>query len=387
MRENEQSDRLDRALGRRLYYRELYDSLFDATKLNTTKFRNKTAGCKFYAGQLFKLECFVDELLSNDEIPFVPYLGSDDRKKYDPSSLAGQYFRLIPGFIDAVNMLSPNYEYSERINVLITCCKSMGLLSERLDWRDIWIDPPKNDLRFSGASAAEIFNTLVNAIRSEWKTNNIQAKVNARKKETNKRYAEYCQYVDALFDETARLVVLRIDLYYKKQYTSSMTVADIRKDLDHLLENKRCHPSLFGSMKGYIAKLEYGVDKGMHWHVLFFLDGSERRTASHIHFTEEIGDYWNDMITKGLGDYWNVNANAKTYDKLGRRGVGVINWHDADLIRNLKEFVIEYLCKMDQFIKPNFGPKVRLFRRGNFPKKPAKKLGRPRMTHQNQERC
>lgn len=58
----------------------------------------------------------------------------------------------------------------------------MGLLSEHLDWRNIHSDSKKIDPRFGDVSAAEIFNKLVKAIRSEWKTKKIQAKVNAMKK-------------------------------------------------------------------------------------------------------------------------------------------------------------------------------------------------------------
>jgi hypothetical protein len=91
-----------------------------------------------------------------------------------------------------------------------------------------------------------------------------------------------------------------------------------------------------------------------------------------------MGEYWINTITEGRGDYWNVNKNADHYDKLGRRGIGVINWNDTELRNNLEEFVIGYLCKVDQFIRPKWGQKVRLFRRGLFPKKRINNRGRPR---------
>jgi hypothetical protein len=252
----------------------------------------------------------------------------------------------------------------------------MGLLDIDLEWNNIWYDPKKTDPRFDGISAADILNKLVEKIRIEWKTNNIQAKVNARKKDANNRYNEYCKYIDNLFKNCARQVVLRIDLYYKKQYANNITIADITNDLNHLFENKRCN-SIFDCMNGYIAKLEFGVDKGLHYHVLFFFDGSERNIYSHIHFAEEIGKYWVDTITKGRGDYWNVNDNAARYDSLGKRGIGVINWDDTNLMKNLK-YIVQYFCKLEQFIRPKFSSKVRLLRRGNFPKVQKVKRGRPR---------
>ena len=372
MRENEKFDRLDRNLCQRLYKKELYDSLFDPTKLQNLKF-----GSKFYASQLFELECFVDELQSNDETPFVQCFGNGGRKEYAHASLASQYFGLMPDFIDVVNMLSPRYDYNERVNAFITGCRSMGLLSERLKWNNIYVDPKITYPRFDGASAAEIFNTLVKNIRSEWKKKNIQAKVNARKKDAIERHVAYSKYVDSLYDDgCASLMVLRINLGYKEQSANSINILDIRKDLNHLFEYKHSN-SIFDFMKGYIAKLKYDVDKGIYWHVLFFFDGSKRNNSSHIHSAENIGEYWETTITKGRGDYWKINDNAYHYDA-GRRGIWVINLSDAELRKNLKEFVVGDLCKVDQFIKPKLGKRVKLIRRGNFPKKIVKKRGRPR---------
>jgi hypothetical protein len=116
----------------------------------------------------------------------------------------------------------------------------------------------------------------------------------------------------------------------------------------------------------------------MHAHVLLFFDGSKRNNSSHIHLAEEIGNYWKNIITKGRGAYWNVNANAERYDKLGRLGIGVINWYDTELRRNLKDFVVSYLCKEDQYFRSKRGPKVKLLRRGDFPEMPVTRCGAPR---------
>lgn len=377
MHENEKNNRLDRHLCKTIYSGELCDSLFDLKKSRNTRLNSK-----FYGHQFSRLECFVDELVSSDDIPFVPYLGNGNMKEYAPTSLAGQYFQLMPDFFGIVNMLSPRYDYSERVNAFIKCSRSMGLLSERFRWNNIYYDPKITYPQFNGDSAAEIFNTLVKNIRNEWKINKLQAKVNARKTDASERHDEYCQYVGSLFDNSARLVVIRLDVFYKKQHSNDMSVSDITKDLNHMIENKRGN-SIFNSMKGYIAKLEHGIEKGVHCHAIFFFDGSKRNGCSHIHLAEEIGEYWVKVITKGLGDYWNVNHKANHYSGLGRRGIGVINWNDTDLRRNLN-YVIGYLCKVDQFIRPKFGPKVRLLRRGNFPKIPDTKSGRPRKALESQ---
>jgi len=373
MRKNKKDVRLDSDSYEELSYQRLDDSSFHPTNIRKSKFLPRT-----YQYFLSGLECFVIELLSNDEVGFVPYLGNDARKWYTPTSLAIKYFESVPDFIDVVNRLSPKYEYSEPINAFITCCDFMGLLNEHLDWRLISNASKKTYPCFRGVSTPEIFNMLVQNIRIEWKKNNLQAKVNARKKEVANQKDEYCKYADSLLDDGyARLVVLRIDLFYEKQYGDSIDVFDMTKDLDRLFENAR-HNSLFDFMIGYIVKLEYVVDKGIHAHALLFFDGSKRNNFSHIYLAEEIGKYWKNMITKGRGAYWNSNAKAGHYDEEGRRGIGVINWNDENLRSNLRKIVVRYLCKEGQYFRPKGGPKVRLLRRGDFPEKPVTRLGRPR---------
>ena len=93
---------------------------------------------------------------------------------------------------------------------------------------------------------------------------------------------------------------------------------------------------------------------------------------------EEIGKYWKYMITKGRGAYWNVNARADQYDKLGRLGIGVINYNDDKLRSNLREFVVSYLCKEDQYFRPTCGRKVRLLRNGNPQEIAVTRPGAPR---------
>lgn len=384
-------DRFDRVLCRKVYHDDLYDSLFDMAKFGTEHcqhIKNIRLKRQLYAGQLFKLECFVEDLLSDKLIPFMPRPGNAGSIDYEPTSLSATYFTLVPDFIEAVKALSPMYEYCERITVFKSCADSMGLLAVRLDWKDIWRDAKKNDPRFNGASAADIFNDLVNAIRAEWKVKGFQVKLSKRKAEANERYLDYCKYVDSLFAEDtgrARLIVLRIDLYYAKQFAKRKSAFDIRDDLNSLLAHTRHKSAIFRGMEGYIAKLEYGVDKGFHWHTIFFFDGSERKGPAHCKIAKDIGEYWKKLITKGLGDYWNINDNADHYDRLDRRGIGIIHWYDTKLISNLKEHVVGYLCKMDQFIKPTLDfnadskSSVRLMRRGDFPKKRTDKLGRPRV--------
>jgi hypothetical protein len=224
MRNNEHNDRYDSDFCEELSYQRLYDSSFYPTIPDNSKCLPTTASESF----LSALECFVNDLLVNDEIPSRPYLGTDGRTWHTRASLAVKYFGLIPDFIEVVNRLPQRYEYSESINAFIACCHAMGLLREHLDWKNIWVDDPdKTYPCFGDVSAVEIFNRLVQAIRRECDINNLQAKVNARKKEVANQINDYRNYADSLFRDRARLVLVRVDLFYEKHYADSMDVFEM----------------------------------------------------------------------------------------------------------------------------------------------------------------
>src|SRR5665647_406700 len=210
MNKYEKSDRINTDS-----YEELSCQRLDDSSFHPINIQNSKSDSKSYASNLQRLKCFVNEVLLNNEIPFVLRPGTNGEKWYASPSLVGQYFNWMPYFIDVVNRLPPKYEYSEPINAFIACCQAMGLLNERLDWKNIWVvDPQTTYPCFGGIAAPEIFNTLVHAIRSEWKINNRQAKVNARKQEVIQQKVEYCEYADSLFNDCARLVLVRDDLFY-----------------------------------------------------------------------------------------------------------------------------------------------------------------------------
>src|ERR1035437_2723080 len=67
----------------------------------------------------------------------------------------------------------------------------------------------------------ELFNELVSNIRHEWAIQHLGEKVRTKRKLARLLFLDYCNYIDALFEKCARLVVLRIDLGYKKELSDS----------------------------------------------------------------------------------------------------------------------------------------------------------------------
>jgi len=90
-----------------------------------------------------------------------------------------------------------------------------------------------------------------------------------------------------------------------------------------------------------------------------------------------IGDHWSDVVTKGSGGYFNCNAMKEKYPELG---IGEISCHDIEKINILKNVALEYLMKMDFYVKQIADIKIHTFDRGALPKVVSKHTGRPRST-------
>lgn len=214
-----------------------------------------------------ELESFLDQLVSDATIPFVPRACTHRGGDYDFTLLAQRYFAKIPEFLKLVECMPPQLLYSEHIEVFIACSKEMGLFGQKLAWTDIWHAPSLTYPQFSGISAAELFNLLVAKLRDRCLSQQTKARARKRRSDADDRAVEYASYVDALLGGCTRLVVLRIDFEYRKEFKDEIGILDARADLKRFINNQP-HNSLFAEQLGYIVKLEYGVQKGLHFHLI-----------------------------------------------------------------------------------------------------------------------
>ncbi len=143
------------------------------------------------------------------------------------------------------------------------------------------------------------------------------------------------------------------------------------------LRNNLRHNHMFDGYITYIAKLEYGLEKGWHYHVIFFFDG--HKVNADITRSQQIGEYWVNIITYGKGVYRSANMEHLEYKCYA---AGTIHYWDTDKIIALKEKVAKYLAKQDTEIlnghwKDAMGRNIRCFRTGQYTPK-TNNIGRPR---------
>lgn len=248
---------------------------------------------------------------------------------------------------------------------------------------------PSSPFSVEKAELPECFhklNKFVSAVRQRISSGRFRREMSAHVRAVNKNYAGLLEYIDTLFARYSRLLVLRIDFSYGKggvEIEGCSTVHDRlevlnrvseqivrhRKELLHYLKSKR--PEL--GVVGYVWKLEYGKEKGHHYHMMFFLDGAKVR--KDIVIAKLIGEYWNEVITQGKGVYYNCNGDKGRYKFCG---VGMINYHDVERLTNLKEKAAIYLTKVDRYVSACMPGNRRTFGKGNAPKTSERSVGRPR---------
>ncbi|MDP2780063.1 inovirus-type Gp2 protein [Devosia sp.] len=325
---------------------------------------------------LGEIEKFVDEVKNSLEVGFIEIKSVTDSFSFmrcKRSTFASK-FKLVNGFYDCIIEHSNYYIYSENVQLYKLACEEVGLSSIHLTSPEFY----HSDLNLY---EFEVFNQLIHSIRTKSHSTNYTDKVVNRKRELNKKFKSYSQYVNSLFKDRSRLLVVRIDLSYLVEHDEQndrtrhlVTLEEVKDDLYRLLSNKR-HNAMFDHLEGYIWKLEYGDLKGYHYHLLFFFKGSELK--SDFHKGEQIGKYWRDVITKGRGYYFNCNRKKTNYTHLGIGMINADSAKDTHLRFNLTHYVLRYLIKSDQYLKLKLKKNDRSIGKGMVLKKKSN-AGRPR---------
>jgi len=251
-------------------------------------------------------------------------------------------------------------------------------LEDKLGWRIPLEIDCSNDVLMQ---SVDTLNQFIDSIRKEAKSPEFKKTLSNYNRSSDKNFDSLDKYIKKLFLKHTRLMVLRIDLGYKKDYY--LQNEEQRKEMYLQAVNDRenffkkrganlLSKKLFKHMLGYAWKLEFGFEKGFHYHVFLFFDGSKRWRDKYR--AKKIGEYWQNNITNGKGLFHSCNANKGSYKYLG---IGVINDDDVKLREGLKK-AAEYLTKADSYnvriITPDKG---RAFGKGEVTAKSNK--GRPRI--------
>lgn len=220
-------------------------------------------------------------------------------------------------------------------------------------------------------SVAVISNSLIEGIFKGLKDPKFVQQVNDRRKMARRRERNVLKYIDMIRKSYSRLLGIRVDLYLpadKKHFTHKEIVAHFHTILQKLRRSKSLH------LKGYVWKLEHGVDQALHIHGFFFFCGSKHR--EDISLGRMIGEMWDKQID-GKHSYFNCNT-SKNRKKYKYDALGVINRNDQTKYDNIAK-VIHYFAKFEQYVLHSSLERVKTLNTGILPHL-RKQMGRPNLT-------
>jgi len=220
-------------------------------------------------------------------------------------------------------------------------------------------------------SLAVILNRFIKVLFEQLHSPEYLQRVNDRRKVAKRGEKKVQKYIDKLRGLYSRLLGVRVDLYLpadKKHFTPQQIVKHFHTILQKLRRSKSLH------LKGYVSKMEYGVDQALHIHCFFFFCGRKHR--EDISLGRMIGELWDSQIG-GKHSYFNCNT-SKNRKKYKYDAIGIIDRDDQTKYDNIAK-VIRYFAKFEQYVLHSSLERVKTLNTGLLPHI-KKGMGRPNLT-------
>lgn len=295
---------------------------------------------------------FVRNVLATTDTAFTCEVSDAGRTYYAQQELARKYFRTVSGAIG----VSLHERFDVRnvfVDLFVAACHELKILT----WKVHVLSRPGRIADID----AECFNELIHIIRLKSKEPGFRSRIRHAKDDPERNFEECKEYVHYLFNKPggSRYMVLRLDLGYRTEIGFNIFTQEAKDDLRRLFSHGRQNKRLFGDLAGYIWKIEYGTERLLHFHLILFF--SKKNASKHGYWAQEVGEYWQNVITKGRGTFHNCNFDVSKYR---RCGIGEVNRHQAEKIGYLLD-AIGYFFKVEQCIPiPRSGPRFRTFGKG-----------------------
>ncbi|UOO90234.1 inovirus Gp2 family protein [Vitreoscilla massiliensis] len=153
----------------------------------------------------------------------------------------------------------------------------------------------------------------------------------------------------------SKILPIRIDFHLSSSVGLEVDRQDF-VDYWHAMQNNMRRNQRFEHLITYIAKLEYGYNRGWHMHMLLLFDG--QKIKDDYSLSSDIGEYWNQVVeSKKLheGSYYACNMAKKRYDQCALKMISssyALNQikNNTNAYTDLHALIdtTEYLTKIDQ---------------------------------------
>jgi len=184
---------------------------------------------------------------------------------------------------------------------------------------------------------------LVASVRKVGRSKRFQRLEAKRMRNKHERLRSCCHYIATRFAIYSCLLFGRVDLYIRPNHRDWGNSDEVEKHL-RLFLRALAEDRILPDVKAWICKRENGPDRGIHYHLLYALDGHKHREAASL--SKILGEAWLKRVNKERGSYFNcaVRVNEYTFNALGQVRVG-----DRHKLYGIRE-AIRYMVKGDGYV-------------------------------------
>lgn len=177
-------------------------------------------------------------------------------------------------------------------------------------------------------------------IRRVCSSRKFRSLVNNDTRNAKENYLSCANLMIDVLKEDARILVLRLDLYFEGDARILSESEAAKTAYDKFLRNLR-EGEIVPDVLAYIGKREMGLEKRIHYHVLVALDGDEHRNAFQL--TEQLVRFWVHDCVGGSSLASAFNCWPRRHE-LEYNCMGLLHYSDSRMLMGLR-LALEYLCK------------------------------------------
>lgn len=278
----------------------------------------------------------------------------------------------LEGHFHAVRSLlsraCPHLEYSPLLSQVIRTAYDLGLdLQPLIKPSDSWLS--SGEWTAPGlVPQTKVFDELLSRVTAEGRRPSVALECRRWRAQADADFRSATTYLDACLRDEPQLYVLRMNLGYWGALLSGPPRLPMFGDVQDIKGRfgrfaKELSRGASEAIVGYLARLDFGSQKGFFYHVVILLRGAEAHCAPD--WCEHLGRRWVSSSPEGQGAY--TGCNWVFHDPAA--SIGLIDaGRGADRVA-MERWVLSYLTLSSRYARVRLKPRQRVFTRGTLPRK------------------
>lgn len=186
------------------------------------------------------------------------------------------------------------------------------------------------------------FNELIDMMRAEATERDLDRLDTRNTSQAKQRFRKMMRYVHWCFCKRRRIFVIRMDLYYRAEFSDKVSIEQVKEHHALFVNRLRALKDVQDKLVGGIWKLEWTQRKGHHLHWVLMCDGSLVQDAGK--WSDLFDEQWRNVVPQDAG-----YTHCGNYDEHKSVGTGMIHIdNDQEKFKTFEDKVISYLAKKGQ---------------------------------------